>query len=477
MFNRIANIIHECQLQGENLLVVGVSGGPDSLFLLHALNFLGYHMVAVHVNHGLRSEADEESEQVKQFADDLVVDLITTRVDVISYASKVSISIEEAARVLRYRSLFEQAKICGASAVVVGHNADDQVETILMHLLRGSGLVGLRGMGFFTLPNPWSVEIPLVRPLLSTWRAEIQKYLDDHHIKAIYDTSNQDISFFRNKLRHELIPTLEQYNPSIRQVLARMSLILKDDYSILEELTDKAWESILIKEGSGYLAFQTEEFLQLPISIQRYFLRKAITHHLPGLRDVDFNCIERGLTLLIGEKPDSQTDLIAGLRLVKKGTQFWITTWQADLQAGEYPAIMIDEKIELQIPSTHLLNNDWQFEVEESRNPTMDNFLREGNWDPFQAWLDRNSLVFPLIIRVRSTGDKIEPLGLNGHSIKISDLMINLKLPKPARATWPIVCSGSEIVWVPGYRICERARIIAGTSEVIHMRLHRYRTT
>jgi len=477
MFNRIANIIQECRLKAENLLVVGVSGGPDSLYLMHALHSLGYHMVAVHVNHGLRREADDESEQVKQYADHLGIDLITYRVDVMTYAREESLSIEEAARILRYRALFEHAEINRSSAVVVGHNADDQVETVLMHLLRGSGLAGLRGMGYSTLPNPWSEVIPLVRPLLTTWRAEIQKYLDDHHIKAIFDTSNLDVSFFRNRLRYELLPTLEDYNPSIRQVLARMSLSLKDDYSILEELTEKAWESLLIKKARGYLTFHTDEFLKLPISIQRYFLRKAITYHLPGLRDVDFNCIDRGLKLLTSEKPNSQTDLIAGLRLFKKGSQFWVTTWQTDLNTGDYPSISVHEKLIFQIPSSLILNNAWQFEVEEGIIPAMGVLQDEASLDPFQAWLDSNELVFPLILRVRSPGDVIEPLGLIGHSMKISDLMINLKLPKMARATWPLVCSGNEIVWVPGYRICERARIKAGTSKVIHLRLFRNRTT
>ena len=124
MFNRIANIIHECQLQGEKLLV-GVSGGPDSLYLMHALHFLGFHVVAMHVNHGLRPEADDESEQVKQFAVHLGIDFIACKVGVMPYAREESISIEEAARMLRYGALFEQAKIFGASAVVVGHNADD----------------------------------------------------------------------------------------------------------------------------------------------------------------------------------------------------------------------------------------------------------------------------------------------------------------------------------------------------------------
>ena len=477
MFNRIANIINECQLQGGKLLVVGVSGGPDSLYLMHALHFLGHHVVAVHVNHGLRPEADDESEQVKQFADHLGVDFISCRVGVMTYARKESISIEEAARMLRYGALFEQVKIYGASAVLVGHNADDQVETILMHFLRGSGLTGLRGMGTFTLPNSWSEDIPLVRPLLSTWRAEIQKYLDDHHIKAIFDTSNLDVSFFRNRLRHELLPTLEDYNPCIRESLLRMGQSIKDDYSVLEELTNKAWESTLIKQGCGYLVFRTEEYLQLPNSIQRYLLRRAIAYYLPGLQDVGFDCIERGIKLLTGNKKNSQTDLIAGVRLIKEGRQFRLVEQQADLPGGDFPSLLSDEILILKIPSTQKINNDWQLDVEEISYEDLPNLRADADLDHFQAWLDVSELVLPLIVRVRKPGDQIKMLGLNGHSMKISDLMINLKLTKLARATWPLICSGSEIVWVPGYRISELARIKPDTSRVIHLTLYRYRTT
>ncbi len=179
MLDRIANIIQECQLHTENCLVVGVSGGPDSLCLLHSLHHLGHQVIAVHVNHGLRPEADKEEQQVKQFADHFGIEFICSHVEVMKFAVHASLSIEEAARNLRYTSLFEQARRSGAHAVVVGHNADDQVETILLHLLRGSGMVGLRGMDYRTLPNQWSQEIPLLRPLLSTWRSEVQDYIAD----------------------------------------------------------------------------------------------------------------------------------------------------------------------------------------------------------------------------------------------------------------------------------------------------------
>jgi tRNA(Ile)-lysidine synthase len=478
MLDRIANILQqECQLPGKNLLVVGVSGGPDSLCLLHILHHFGYPIIAVHVNHGLRPEANEESEQVMQFAGSLGVEFIARCVDVMKYAQEVSVSIEEAARTLRYGSLFERAKISKASAVVVGHNADDQVETILMHVLRGSGLVGLRGMEFHTVPNPWSEDIPLVRPFLTTWREEIQKYINNYHLSTIFDSSNLDVSFFRNRIRHELLPTLEGYNPCIREVLLRMGQSLKDDYSVLEKLTNEAWESVVIKQDSDYLAFRTDRFVQLPISIQRYLLRRAIAYYLPGLRDVGFDCIERGLLMLVGDKQNSQVDLIAGIRLIKEGKQFWLTINQPYLPAGDLPSITSGEIFVLPISTIFKMNGGWQLEVEEIYDSELLKIRADTNLDPFQAWLDVSGLDLPLIIRVRKPGDQIKPLGLSGHSMKITDLMINLKLPKQARATWPLVCSGNEIVWVPGYRISELARVKPSTSRVIHLRLLRNRTT
>jgi tRNA(Ile)-lysidine synthase len=227
MLDKIARILqHEGKLEAQNLLLIGVSGGPDSLCLLHALHALGYHIIAAHVNHGLRPEADEEEQTIKQYAGELGVEFFSCKVDVLSYASEHSNSIEEAGRIMRYHYLFERAEKMGVCAVLVGHNADDQVETILMHLLRGSGLAGLRGMEYRSVPNPWSEHIPLIRPLLSIWREEIVKYLTEHGLKPISDQSNLDTTFFRNRLRHELFPILEKYNPRIRENLQRLGLIL-----------------------------------------------------------------------------------------------------------------------------------------------------------------------------------------------------------------------------------------------------------
>ena len=385
--------------------------------------------------------------------------------------------LKTAARDLRYRALFEQAKISGASAVVVGHNADDQVETILMHLLRGSGLAGLRGMEIRALPNAWSEDIPLVRPLLSTWRKDIQKFVDDHLLNPIFDRSNLDVSFLRNRIRHELLPKLQEYNPSIRDVLLRMGRSMKEDYSVLEKLTDNAWNLTYIKEQKGCLAFRTTEFIKLSTSIQSYLIRRAIAHFQPGLHDVDFNCIERSLALLIGEKQNTQTDLVAGLHLIKEGEIFWVANWQADFVGLDFPTLMSGKAVVLLYPSTHNINKYWRLVVEEIDKPELGDLRDEATLDPFQAWLDTCDLDLPLIARVRQPGDQIKPLGLNGHSIKISDLMINEKLPKSVRERWPLICSGKEIIWVPGFRVSEIARVKPNTSRVIHLSMFRDRAT
>ena len=243
MLHNIANILQrECNLHRSDRLLVGVSGGPDSLCLLHMLHSIGYELIAAHVNHQLRPEAFDEAQYVKQFSADRGIEFISTEVDVERLASEHSLSLEEAARNVRYRYLFEQADKMAVVAVLVGHTADDQVETILMHLLRGSGLSGLRGMEYRLLPNPWSDRIPLVRPLLSTWRSDILQYLTENKIEPVIDQSNLDTAFFRNHLRHDLLPLLDSFHPGVRQNLLRLGVTVRDDFVVLQQLVDQAWD-------------------------------------------------------------------------------------------------------------------------------------------------------------------------------------------------------------------------------------------
>jgi tRNA(Ile)-lysidine synthase len=472
MYDTIRYILQrECKLHAMNLVLVGVSGGPDSIYLLDILNNLGYPLIAAHLNHGLRPEAATDALVVQLQTEKLGVPFVMEQVDTLAYAEDHSISIEEAARKLRYHFLFHEAIKAGARVVAVAHTADDQVETVLMHLLRGSGLAGLRGMEYRTCPTEWNNTIPLVRPLLSTWRSVILKYCVEHELNTVIDQSNYDTAYLRNRIRHDLLPLLETYNPRFRQSLLRSSQSLAGDYDLIQRMTSLAWSNCLIKQGSGYLVFDLASYQELPLALQRNLLRQAIAYHRPGLRDVDFEHIERGLAFLFGPKPNTQIDLVAGLRLFLEGDEFWLTTWEADLPISEWPVIKPGEQFTLSIPGELILRNEWELEAEDE--PDVDEARRrvETNQDPFQAWMDASELELPLIVRARHRGDRFLPLGMGGHSMKLSDLMINLKLPNRARATWPLVCSGEKILWVPGFRLSHLARIKPTTPQVVHLRV------
>jgi tRNA(Ile)-lysidine synthase len=475
MPDSIANILQrDCNLHVENPLLLGVSGGPDSLYLLHIMHALGYSLIAAHINHGLRPEADAEEHLVEQFTGQLRVEFISTRVDAQAYAEQHSLSIEEASRMVRYRYLFEQAQARSAGAVLVAHTADDQVETILMHLLRGSGLAGLQGMQVCTLPNPWSRQIPLVRPLLSTWRADIMAYLEQHSIQPAIDRSNLDTTYFRNRLRYELLPYLEEYNPRIRGNLLRMGQILQADFGLIMHQVMRAWDATLAKEEPGLLAFRQTAFLEQPISIQRYLLRKAIAHHFPSLRDIDFECIERGLKFLNERRAHGQADLMVGLRLICEGGLFWVVPASAELPVSDFPALTHAKVLNLDANDELFLNDGWLLRAEPVADVKSALQQSVSNLDHYQAWLDVAELKLPLTVRCRKTGDHMQPIGMSGHTIKVTDLMINQKIPSRARRTWPLVCSGDDILWVPGCRQSEVAQFKPGSQSAIHLSLLRH---
>jgi tRNA(Ile)-lysidine synthase len=478
MFEKIAKILQQdCQIDKVDRLIVGVSGGADSLCLLHGLYQQGFQVIAAHFNHKLRSTADNEANIVERFAKNLGISFLSGEQDVQSFAHENSISIEEAARQLRYRFLFTQACKENANAVLVAHNADDQVETILMHLLRGSGLAGLIGMDYRKLPNPWSNKIPLVRPLLTTRRAEINQYLIKNEILPAEDLSNQDTTYTRNRIRHLLIPMLEEYNPRLFDDLIRLHSILREDYLVLQNLVDSAWKNCIVDQGKGYLTFKRSGFIELQVAIQRNFLRNAIEYHLPGLIDVDFNCIERGRMFLIENRSSGRVNLLSGLWLICEGDNFFLVFNQADLPGYHFPKLSPDLIVPIEVPSKITLDDGWVLWIMLNQRNDFELAQTKMEADLYHAWLDLESLPQPLILRCRRPGDRIIPLGMGGHSMKISDLMINLKVPERARKTWPLVCSGEEVIWVPGYRLSESGRVKENSTSIAHLALLRGSST
>ena len=467
----------KCLLDKSLPLLAGVSGGPDSLCMLDALHHLGYRVVVAHLDHSLRAESGQEAELLRQWSDSHSLPFVLEKADVQAYADHQGLSTEEAAREVRYRFLFKEAGRLNAQAVAVGHTADDQVETVLMHLLRGSGLAGLRGMSYRSLSNPWSASIPLVRPLLGVWREEILEYLQQRKLQPHIDLSNLDKRFYRNRLRHELVPQLEKLNPGARLRLWQMAEILGEDEQVLEGAEQEAWQVCLPEHGQGAIALDAKSLQSQPKGIQRRLLRRAIGYLRPGLRDIDFRTVERALSFLDEASRSGQSDLAAGLRMELEDGRLWLAAWEAHLPGAGWPQVPPGDALWLDAPAGRPalieLSAGWRLQAE---TLAIRDTLRAqvlANADPYQAWLDRDKLVLPLQVRSRLPGERFHPLGMGGHSLKLSDFMINVHLPPRARAGWPLVVSGEQVAWVPGYGIGEHCSVTGGTHQIVHLELSR----
>ncbi len=448
-------------------LIVGVSGGPDSLCLLDLLHREGFSVVVAHLDHGLRPESGDEARGVRLVAESLDVPFVS---DVRIVNNIPGQSVEEAGRNARYRFLFEQAEIHGAQAVVVGHNADDQVETVLMHLLRGSGLGGLKGMLPYTLPNPWSTEITLVRPLLKTWRHEIEAYCQQRGLEPIYDSSNTDTNFFRNRLRIDLIPTLDEYIPGVQQRIWHMADILAEDDAALDEIVAAARDRCFESQGDGFVRFYLQDLGEQSLAMQRRLIRWAVSELRPDIRDLDYAAVQRALTLLASQQIAKQADLALGVRAFIEDGLFYIATWEANLPGAGWPQVAHEEV--LQVPFEIELADGWRLKGEYVQDLESARELARENADPYQAWLDLGVAESTLTIRPRRPGDSFQPLGMGGKSSKISDFMINQKIPARARGRWPLVCNNYEIAWVPGYQLANGFKVNRESKRVILLQLH-----
>ncbi|MCK5343050.1 MAG: tRNA lysidine(34) synthetase TilS, partial [Candidatus Heimdallarchaeota archaeon] len=256
--------------------VVGLSGGPDSMALLNAMVELNLDPIAGYYNHNLREDSLQEAEFVQNYTESKNIRFMEGSGDVRHYAEMQNFSIEEAARNLRYDFLFQLASGMEAGAVVVAHHAGDQVETLLMNLLRGSGMKGLSGMKVVSKPNPWSGTIPLIRPLLDLSKEQILDYISKHEIPYWEDPSNLELIYHRNKIRQELLPQLEELVPGFRRRMLQTAKIFSEDNQTLDQFSEKAWELCVNTQGTSFIQLSRDKFLKNPPAIQRRMLMKAL---------------------------------------------------------------------------------------------------------------------------------------------------------------------------------------------------------
>lgn len=444
-------------------VVVGVSGGPDSLCLLHLLHRLqeelGITLHVAHLHHALRGEeADEDARFVERVATSWGLPSTVEKRDVPAYAEREKLAIEEAARQVRYTFLAEVATRVGASSVAVGHNADDQVETIIMHWLRGAGTAGLRGM----LPvQRWplpGIDLRLVRPLLEIPREEIEAYCQENGLRPRFDRSNLDTTYYRNRIRHELLPLLEEYNPNIREVIRRAAFIIADDHDYLISQGQRAWEKV-VREKEGTLVFDLKAWEKLHPSLQRRLLRRAIHNLRSDLRNIDWVHIEEARRA-VGEKPaGTEVTLPRGLSLFRSYDTFVMGDM---IPIPEMP--LIEEETKIAVPGRTPLP-DWELITEVLGEGGKEEALN--NQEPWQGYFDLDQVGQDLILRGRKPGDRFQPLGMGGRSKRLREFMIDAKIPHHIRDKVPLVVSPRNIVWVAGYRIDERARVTERTGRVL----------
>jgi tRNA(Ile)-lysidine synthase len=471
---------HQLLAPGETI-VVGVSGGADSLCLLHALRALSTHLAcslhAAHLHHGIRGqEADEDARFVAGICQEWGLACTIERADVPQLAREHKLSLEEAARQARYAFLARVARSIGASAVAVAHNADDQVETVLMHLIRGSGLAGLRGMQ----PLSWLDElrlcdegapapqgrIRLLRPLLEVTRATILEYCHTHGLEPRFDRSNLDQTLFRNRLRHELLPLLETYNPNIRQVLLRTAAVVAGDYALLCAQREQAWRQTVCDESAQAVVFDRLALSALPVALQRSLLREGIHRLRRSLRNIDWVHVEDAVTLLQSGNTGNIATLPEGLALFIDYTTITLADAVYITPRRDVPRLEPGYDLIVAAPGlTPFAQGRWRVRCEVVPRAALPPDWRR-NRDPFLAFIDAQRIEHPLRLRARREGDWFVPFGF-GHRKRLGDWMTNAKIPRRERDQIPLLAHGEDIVWVVGYRQDERYAVSDTTTTVL----------
>ncbi len=463
---RVLHFIQEHNLiSGQLQLLVAVSGGPDSVCLLHILvrlrEKLNVKLHVAHLDHKLRgAESEADARYVSQLAHQLSISATTEARDVKDYQVRKRISLEEAAREVRYTFLAEVAKSVGTDRVAVGHTTDDHIETILMHLIRGTGTRGLRGLQPGSRWQSSENRLMIIRPLLQVSRQETADYCHRYELKPRIDTSNLSLSPLRNRIRHQLLPILRSYNPRIAEALLRTARIAGDDLAFLDKESARLLGGIAQKQGET-VVLDKEGFLELPAGLKRHLLRRTIEELLGSLKDVEARHIEEIMAAL--SKPvGKRLNLPGGLVFIIEYNRYLLTLESA-LQS---PLPIIGNEFALRIPGETLFPG-WRVKATVMKREEM-----EDKDDNFTTYLNFDKVGNRVVVRCRQPGDRFQPLGMSQPK-KLGEFMIDAKIPRAWRQRVPIVCSPQHILWVVGWRIDDRAKVTESTEQVLRLEFKR----
>ncbi len=459
-------------LSKNDLVLVCVSGGADSVALLYLLYLLKdefrLKLHIAHLNHMIRAkEADRDAEFVRSLTQRLKLPIISRRADVPSFVKKNRLSCEEGARILRYRFFSETAAKIKADKVAIAHTADDQAETVLMRIIRGTGLEGLGGMQPVVEQN----GMKIIRPLIEVWKKEIENYLKQKNLRFRTDLSNKDKAYFRNKIRLALIPYLARnYNFRIKEILLRLGDAAREDYACLEKKAEKVFEQLVeTKKDKFEIEFSIKRLKRYPLAIQRIVMRLAIEKIKGDLRRISFQNLQ-DLNGLI-QSPDRNLFLhLADKIKVRKEYDkliFYNSRRQKRIKRFKYklktPGVTTISESGLKIATADYADKKTADEVDKisalAKTPTE------------VAYFDYDKIKFPLFARNRLPGDRISPLGMKGRK-KLKDIFIDQKIPLLQRDFTPLIVSADKkIIWVVGVKSSEEFKLTPATKRILKITL------
>lgn len=447
-------------------LLVAVSGGPDSLCLLHVLcrlqDRLGLALHVAHLDHGLRgSESAADAQFVCETCRQWGIAATVETADVAGYRRQEHLSLEDAARRLRYAFLARAAISAGARVIAAGHTADDQVETIVMHWLRGAGAQGLRGMApLQTLPD----GMFLLRPMLDITRAETEAYCREQGLAARRDRSNDDGRYYRNRVRNVILPLLEQANPNLRAGVLRNAAVLAAEDDYLRAQTRRLWEERATVER-GRVTVELAQWPHTALALQRRLVREAWQAAVGAYSDLESVHVEAALHVLAGP-PGGQVAL-PGKLILRRGYETFAILPQTTQRDDDSPLLTVG-RLPLVVPGlTPLPATDWVVEAR-LEAATFDITERpEGLCEFFDA--DR---VGETALRRRRPGDRMQPLGLGGTK-KVQDVMAEARIERALRSQTPLLVSGEDVLWVVGARRAELGRVTSATRRVLRVTFQR----
>ncbi|MFQ3566437.1 MAG: tRNA lysidine(34) synthetase TilS [Aggregatilineales bacterium] len=418
-------------------VIVAVSGGADSLALLHLLwrmrKKLGCALHVASLDHGLRGEdGAKDVHHVGLAAQALGLPFTAGYIDVAALA--MNVGIESAARSARYRFLAETARKVNANKLATAHHADDQAETVLMHLLRGAGLEGLRGMGACS-PVPGHADLMLIRPLLRCSRAELEGYCLEHGLSPRHDVSNEDMTFTRNRIRRQILPQLEVIYPGVRRALAALADTASEDVAYIAAQYD-AILGLEVREEAGQVWLPRAVLRQAPTALARRFVFDA-ARRLEANIELSYPHVIAALDVALHGSHGAVAMLPAGLHLRVDHEILVIERVTASSPPADeaYPLLTTGEEVVLVPPGTAVFGAGWRLHCEHERPQQISSAL---------------NLTIPsgaaLRLRGRRSGDRFKPIGLQGHTQKISRWQIDHRVPRPLRERVPLLEVNGEIV-------------------------------